>query len=284
MQTIPQCLRFSLFYYSMCVYVFVCVCPWPGLKVSIYSCVTLATGRAAVFTQHRIKMQLINQTFSWTVEKNVLFFTLHHLLFYICFRILLTVVAVLSSYSIHLLLKSSGVVGAYISGIQLRLLWLGLVFLFHPLNIQDTTVAPTCVQDASCLQSHVSTFTCKVSSCVCGSGIRAYEQLGYRAFGTPGKMAAGIAITLQNIGGEVTPPSVLMPGFWEGAYHIMSPLNTSLSIFYLNECLRAFCLQPCPVTCTSSSMSFLWSSRPFWKWITLQGEEATHRINTLFIQ
>lgn len=34
------------------------------------------------------------------------------------------------------------------------------------------------------------------------SGIRAYEQLGYRAFGTPGKMAAGIAITLQNIGGE----------------------------------------------------------------------------------
>jgi len=33
------------------------------------------------------------------------------------------------------------------------------------------------------------------------TGIRAYEQLGYRAFGTPGKMAAGIAITLQNIGG-----------------------------------------------------------------------------------
>ncbi|XP_055724068.1 sodium-coupled neutral amino acid transporter 3-like isoform X3 [Salvelinus fontinalis] len=54
---------------------------------------------------------------------------------------LLTAVAVLSCYSIHLLLKSSGIVG-----------------------------------------------------------IRAYEQLGYRAFGTPGKMAAGIAITLQNIG------------------------------------------------------------------------------------
>ncbi|XP_041747249.1 sodium-coupled neutral amino acid transporter 3 isoform X3 [Coregonus clupeaformis] len=32
------------------------------------------------------------------------------------------------------------------------------------------------------------------------SCIRAYEQLGQRAFGTPGKMAAGIAITLQNIG------------------------------------------------------------------------------------
>ncbi|NP_001092235.1 sodium-coupled neutral amino acid transporter 3a [Danio rerio] len=59
----------------------------------------------------------------------------------VLFVILLTVVAGLSAYSIHLLLKSSGVVG-----------------------------------------------------------IRAYEQLGYRAFGTPGKMAAGIAITLQNIG------------------------------------------------------------------------------------
>ncbi|XP_010891403.1 sodium-coupled neutral amino acid transporter 3 isoform X2 [Esox lucius] len=57
------------------------------------------------------------------------------------FLFLLTAVAALSSYSIHLLLKSSGIVG-----------------------------------------------------------IRAYEQLGYRAFGTPGKMAAGIAITLQNIG------------------------------------------------------------------------------------
>ncbi|XP_038871627.1 sodium-coupled neutral amino acid transporter 3-like isoform X2 [Salvelinus namaycush] len=57
------------------------------------------------------------------------------------FLFLLTAVAVLSCYSIHLLLKSSGIVG-----------------------------------------------------------IRAYEQLGYRAFGTPGKMAAGIAITLQNIG------------------------------------------------------------------------------------
>uniref|UniRef100_A0ACB8EI95 Uncharacterized protein n=1 Tax=Sphaerodactylus townsendi TaxID=933632 RepID=A0ACB8EI95_9SAUR len=56
-------------------------------------------------------------------------------------RFLLTAVALLSSYSIHLLLKSSGIVG-----------------------------------------------------------IRAYEQLGFRAFGTPGKLAAGIAITLQNIG------------------------------------------------------------------------------------
>ncbi|XP_051987068.1 sodium-coupled neutral amino acid transporter 3-like isoform X2 [Xyrauchen texanus] len=57
------------------------------------------------------------------------------------FLFLLSAIAGLSCYSIHLLLKSSGIVG-----------------------------------------------------------IRAYEQLGYRAFGMPGKMAAGIAITLQNIG------------------------------------------------------------------------------------
>lgn len=76
-----------------------------------------------------------------------------------------------------------------------------------------------------------STFACKVSFCACGSGIRAYEQLGYRAFGTPGKMAAGIAITLQNIGGELTLPSFLMLGFWDGTYQIVSPRNTSLCIF-----------------------------------------------------
>lgn len=59
----------------------------------------------------------------------------------VLFLFLLTAVALLSSYSIHLLLKASGVVG-----------------------------------------------------------IRAYEQLGLRAFGTTGKLAAAIAITLQNIG------------------------------------------------------------------------------------
>uniref|UniRef100_A0A8C9SAV0 Solute carrier family 38 member 3a n=1 Tax=Scleropages formosus TaxID=113540 RepID=A0A8C9SAV0_SCLFO len=61
----------------------------------------------------------------------------------VLFLFLLTAVAGLSSYSIHLLLKSSGIVG-----------------------------------------------------------IRAYEQLGFRAFGIPGKMAAAVAITLQNIGGK----------------------------------------------------------------------------------
>uniref|UniRef100_A0A8D0CC25 Solute carrier family 38 member 5 n=1 Tax=Scleropages formosus TaxID=113540 RepID=A0A8D0CC25_SCLFO len=59
----------------------------------------------------------------------------------ILFTVLLTCIAVLSSYSIHLLLKSAGVVG-----------------------------------------------------------IRAYEQLGYRAFGHPGKVAAACIITIHNIG------------------------------------------------------------------------------------
>ena len=31
-----------------------------------------------------------------------------------------------------------------------------------------------------------------------------YEQLGYKAFGMPGKLAASISITMQNIGGERT--------------------------------------------------------------------------------
>ncbi|MBN3293742.1 S38A3 protein, partial [Polypterus senegalus] len=59
----------------------------------------------------------------------------------VLFIILLVCIAILSAYSIHLLLKSAGVVG-----------------------------------------------------------IRAYEQLGYRAFGPPGKVLAAIIITMHNIG------------------------------------------------------------------------------------
>lgn len=32
-----------------------------------------------------------------------------------------------------------------------------------------------------------------------------YEQLGYKAFGMPGKLAASCSITMQNIGGEAAP-------------------------------------------------------------------------------
>lgn len=53
---------------------------------------------------------------------------------------------------------------------------------------------------------YVHTFlTCNllhVESNVSGiSGIRAYEQLGNRAFGPPGKMLAACVITVHNIGG-----------------------------------------------------------------------------------
>lgn len=57
-----------------------------------------------------------------------------------------------------------------------------------------------------CCNKHhysVRTTTRLIPACVLPAGIRAYEQLGFRAFGTPGKMATGIAITLQNIGCEV---------------------------------------------------------------------------------
>ena len=33
-----------------------------------------------------------------------------------------------------------------------------------------------------------------------------YEQLGYKAFGMPGKLAASCSITMQNIGGKGTWP------------------------------------------------------------------------------
>uniref|UniRef100_A0A673MBU1 Sodium-coupled neutral amino acid transporter 3-like n=1 Tax=Sinocyclocheilus rhinocerous TaxID=307959 RepID=A0A673MBU1_9TELE len=62
----------------------------------------------------------------------------------ILFLVLLTSIAVLSLYSVHLLLRSAGVVG-----------------------------------------------------------IRAYEQLGKRAFGHPGKILAAVVITMHNIGGKL---------------------------------------------------------------------------------
>ncbi|NWT02855.1 S38A3 protein, partial [Mionectes macconnelli] len=86
----------------------------------------------------------------------------------ILFLFLLTAVALLSSYSIHLLLKSSGIVG--------ECQVLGRSVPGGPILTLNPPLLPI------------------------PTGIRAYEQLGYRAFGTPGKLAAAIAITLQNIG------------------------------------------------------------------------------------
>lgn len=38
-------------------------------------------------------------------------------------------------------------------------------------------------------------------------GALVYEQLGYKAFGMAGKLAASCSITMQNIGGETLPSS-----------------------------------------------------------------------------
>lgn len=92
----------------------------------------------------------------------------------------------------------------------------------------------------------VFTFLCLITLLcgACGSGIRAYEQLGYRAFGTPGKMAAGIAITLQNIGGEaacshlsVCASSLLFSIFWLSCYtvyysHVQLPLHSQVWVSF----------------------------------------------------
>uniref|UniRef100_A0A3B5MHE4 Solute carrier family 38 member 5a n=1 Tax=Xiphophorus couchianus TaxID=32473 RepID=A0A3B5MHE4_9TELE len=79
----------------------------------------------------------------------------------ILFIILLLFIALLSAYSIHLLLKCAGVVG-----------------------------------------------------------IRAYEQLGNRAFGPPGKMLAAIVITVHNIGGILN-SSLMIEWFLDGRYLII---------------------------------------------------------------
>lgn len=87
------------------------------------------------------------------------------------FRTLLVFIAILSAYSIHLLLRSAGVVG-------------------------ESGVDAAHVATESILHTHkhnVFVF----------SGIRAYEQLGMRAFGPPGKMLAACIITVHNIGGIV---------------------------------------------------------------------------------
>lgn len=91
-------------------------------------------------------------------------------------RILLIFIAILSAYSIHLLLKSAGVVGKPVRS--------------------SPHINP------ACLTQHAHMFTTYVAFL---SGIRAYEQLGNRAFGHPGKMLAACIITIHNIGGIVAP-------------------------------------------------------------------------------
>uniref|UniRef100_A0A674BEP2 Solute carrier family 38 member 5 n=1 Tax=Salmo trutta TaxID=8032 RepID=A0A674BEP2_SALTR len=96
----------------------------------------------------------------------------------VLFLILLLCIAILSAYSIHLLLRSAGVVG-----------------------------------------------------------IRAYEQLGHRAFGQPGKVLAGSIITMHNIGGYL--------GYTSG-------FSLSCMVFFLISVIYKKFNIPCPLENISS--------------------------------
>lgn len=92
-------------------------------------------------------------------------------------RILLTFVSIFSLYSVHLLLKTAnegGMVAFLVFLKQLCLSW-----LCFPYKI--------------------------LASCFCVLQIKGsllYEQLGQKAFGLVGKLAASGSITMQNIGGK----------------------------------------------------------------------------------
>lgn len=88
-------------------------------------------------------------------------------------RILLTFVSIFSLYSVHLLLKTANEGG--------MLTFLRLLKRFMPVKIFF------------------------LLSCFCVlhiTGSLLYEQLGHKAFGLVGKLAASGSITMQNIGGK----------------------------------------------------------------------------------
>uniref|UniRef100_A0A665U1V0 Sodium-coupled neutral amino acid transporter 3-like n=1 Tax=Echeneis naucrates TaxID=173247 RepID=A0A665U1V0_ECHNA len=58
----------------------------------------------------------------------------------------------------------------------------------------------TLVQSTTLTSTRLNVYSVFTWSCYFFPGIRAYEQLGFRAFGQPGKILAGIIITLHNIG------------------------------------------------------------------------------------
>uniref|UniRef100_A0A8C5EC78 Sodium-coupled neutral amino acid transporter 3-like n=1 Tax=Gouania willdenowi TaxID=441366 RepID=A0A8C5EC78_GOUWI len=71
---------------------------------------------------------------------------------------------------------------------------LGLSYAMSNTGIVLFLILLTCIACLSCYSVHLLLRSAGVV------GIRAYEQLGLRAFGHPGKIIAAIAITLHNIG------------------------------------------------------------------------------------
>ncbi|XP_061591572.1 sodium-coupled neutral amino acid transporter 3-like isoform X2 [Cololabis saira] len=71
---------------------------------------------------------------------------------------------------------------------------LGLSYAMSNTGIVLFLILLTCIACLSCYSVHLLLRSAGVV------GIRAYEQLGFRAFGHPGKIIAGVIITLHNIG------------------------------------------------------------------------------------
>ncbi|XP_003973416.2 sodium-coupled neutral amino acid transporter 3 [Takifugu rubripes] len=90
-----------------------------------------------------------------------------------------------TSFGMSVFNLGNAIMGSGILGLAYAMSNTGIIFFWFLL---------TSVALLSCYSIHL------LVKCAGIVGIRAYEQLGFRAFGTPGKMATGIAITLQNIG------------------------------------------------------------------------------------
>lgn len=92
-------------------------------------------------------------------------------------RILLVAVAIFSLYSVHLLLKTANEGGE---------------------SVRKSFISTSPMASRSLF----GMLTLLLFACSLLQGALVYEQLGYKAFGMPGKLAASCSITMHNIGGE----------------------------------------------------------------------------------
>lgn len=64
--------------------------------------------------------------------------------------------------------------------------------------------------------------------CLLRPGSLVYEQLGYKAFGIPGKLAASCSITMQNFGGTTSKNSQIFLFFFLNHLYLL-PANVQIS-------------------------------------------------------
>lgn len=131
-------------------------------------------------------------------------------------RILIVLIAILSAYSIHLLLKCAGVVGKRsVLKYTFTLVTDHVIFVWFWIELYNIIIPLFVIL-----------------------GIRAYEQLGYRAFGSAGKIIAACIITIHNIGGEIA--------------RIKHIYSNDIGIYSFHRMVLLFFLfvdlQPCPAT------------------------------------